>query len=164
MSEQAHLHEQHVGRGVSFAILAALCYTVMSLLGKVIGDRASTDTILFSRFFISLLLLMPWVIKNPKAALRTAKPMTIIARSLFTLLAFACFFYALKYIPLSDALLLNNTFPLFVPITAWVMGGHRTPAQMWLGILLGFIGVGLVLKPSAGVLSFASYIGLASGA
>jgi drug/metabolite transporter (DMT)-like permease len=158
-----HVHEQHIGKGVTFAILAAVSFTSMSLFGKIIGDKASTDMILFARFFISLVLLMPWVIKNPKEALHLEKPITIVTRSLFTLFAFACFFYALKFIPLSSALLLNNTFPLFVPIVAWFTAKRHTPYKVWLGILLGFIGVGLVLKPAPGFFQIASIIGLASG-
>jgi drug/metabolite transporter (DMT)-like permease len=157
------LHEQHIGKGVTFGILAAISFTLMSLFGKIIGDKASTDMIVFARFFISLVLLMPWVIKNPKEALYLAKPVTIVTRSLFTLSAFACFFYALKYLPLSNALLLSNTSPLFVPILAWFTGRHTTPHKVWLGIVLGFIGVGLVLKPAPGFFQAASIIGLASG-
>jgi drug/metabolite transporter (DMT)-like permease len=158
-----YLHEQRIGKGVLFAILAALSFTTMSLFGKIIGDRVSTDMILFARFFISLVLLMPWVIKKPTEVLSLAKPMTLITRSFFTLLAFICFFYALKFMPLSNALLLNNTFPLFVPIVAWFIGRHSTPRKVWLGIVLGFIGVGLALKPTSNFFQIASIIGLASG-
>lgn len=161
--QSVFVHEQHIRKGVAFAILAAISFTSMSLFGKIIGDKASTDTILFARFFMSLVLVMPWVIKNPKEALHFAKPLTIVSRSFFTLAAFACFFYALKFISLSTALLLNNTFPLFVPIVAWLMGKHHTPYKVWLGIILGFIGVGLVLKPAPGFFQIASIVGLASG-
>src|SRR5258708_5706782 len=137
-------HEQHIGLGATFGLLAAISFTLMSLCGKIIGDSASTDMIVFARFFISLILLMPWVIKNPKEALQASKPMSLIVRSLFTLAAFSCFFYALKFIPLSSALLLNNTFPLFVPIVAWFMVKSITPPKVWWGIILGFIGVGIV--------------------
>ncbi len=157
------MHEQDIGKGVAFAILAAISFTVMSLFGKVIGDKVSTDTILFARFFISLVLLTPWMIKKPKEAFYLANRITIVSRSFFTLFAFACFFYALKFIPLSSALLLNNTFPLFVPIVVWFTARHPTPHKVWLGIILGFIGVGLVLKPAPGFFQFASIIGLASG-
>ncbi len=157
------LHEQHIWKGVVFAILAAASFTTMSLFGKIIGTRASTDVILFARFFISLLLLLPWIIKNPREAVHTSNPGIFLFRSLLTLLAFACFFYALRFIPLSSALLLNNTFPLFVPIVVWLSVRHHTPHKVWMGIVFGFIGVGLVLKPSSGVFQLASLIGLASG-
>ncbi len=43
------------------------------------------------------------------------------------------------------------------------MGRHHTPHKVWLGIVLGFIGVGLVLKPAPGFFQVASIFGLASG-
>ncbi len=156
------MHEQHIGKGVTFGVLAAVSYTAMSLFGKIIGEDASTDTILFSRFLVSLILILPWVIKNPKEALLIVKPTTLITRSAFTLLAFASFFWALKFIPLSNALLLNNTFPLFVPIVALCIG-FTTPPKVWVGILIGFIGVALVLKPETGFFHLPSIIALVSG-
>ena len=157
------LHKQQLGKGVIFGVLAAISFTLMSLFGKIIDEKASTDTVLFARFFISLCLLMPWVIRNPKAALKIEKLPTIILRSLFTLLAFGCFFYALRYISLADGLLLNNSFPLFVPLIAWATGGHPTSHKVWMGILVGFVGVALVLKPTSGFFHMASLIGLTSG-
>lgn len=157
------LHEQRIGIGVVCGILAAFSFTMMSLLGKIIGDRVSTDTILFARFAISLLLIVPWAIKYPQETLHAAKPMAIILRSLFTFMAFACFFYALRFIPLANALLFNNTFPLFVPLIVWTMVKHHTSYRVWIGIIIGFIGVGFVLKPASDFFQSASMIGLASG-
>lgn len=156
-------HEQNIGKGVLFGILAAFSFSMMSLFGKIIDNNTSTNVILFARFSISLILLMPWVFINPKEALSIKRPLTILSRSLCTFLAFSCFFYALQFIPLSNALLLNNTFPLFVPIIVWLIGRHRTPQKVWFGIILGFIGVGFVLKPESGFFQIASIIGLASG-
>lgn len=43
------------------------------------------------------------------------------------------------------------------------MGRHHTPHKVWLGIVLRFIAVGLVLKPAPGFFQVASIFGLASG-
>ncbi len=155
--------KQHIPLGIFFTILAALSFTLMSLFGKVIGDKASTDTILFSRFFISLILLVPWIFKSPREILEVSGPFKLIARSLFTFFAFVCFFYSLKFIPLSNALLLNNTFPLFIPFVAWGMLGTKTPHKIWIGILIGFVGIGLVLNPNPKFFQPACLFALASG-
>lgn len=155
-------HKQHIGLGVLYAILAALSFSAMSVLGKVIGDGASTDIILFARFSISLVLILPWIIKDPKQLLVT-QPVQLLTRSFFTLSAFFCFFYALKYISLADALLLNNSYPLFIPFAAYFIHKAPTPHRVWIGILLGFIGVALVLKPDANFFKSASLIGLLAG-
>ena len=135
----------------------------MSLFGKLIGKEASTDTILFVRFAISLILLIPWLIKQPYAALKVEHPKKLIWRSCFSLLSFACFFYSLRFISLTDAIVLNNTFPLFVPIVALVHSQIKTSRKVWIGIVVGFIGILLVLQPDTNVLHPYSFIALASG-
>jgi drug/metabolite transporter (DMT)-like permease len=156
-------HKEHVTLGVCFALLAALCFSSMSLFGKIIGDKASTETIVFSRFIISLVLILPWALRRPSALLTDVKPMKVIMRSVFTLAGFGCFFYSLKFLSLADALLLNNTFPLFVPIVAFCLLGSKTPHRVWIGIVCGFAGIVLVLHPDAAVIKPASLIGLAGG-
>lgn len=58
---------------------------------------------------------------------------------------------------------LNTTYPIFVPIVFWILIGVKTTAKTSAGILIGFIGIALVLKPNAELFNFASIIALASG-
>ncbi len=162
-SHAGQRHEEHIVLGVVYMILAAICFSSMSLLGKIIGDRASTDTILFSRFIISFILVLPWVFKDPKAVIRVHSKGKVILRSFFGLLAFGSFFYALRYISLADALLLNNTCPLFVPVVVWMISRAKTPRKVWAGIILGFIGVGLVLNIDSKFFDPMSLVALLSG-
>ena len=69
----------------------------------------------------------------------------------------------IKFISLVDAILLNNTAPLFVPIVALLITGAKTPRKVWWGIVIGFIGVALVLHPGPQLFQLTSFIGLASG-
>ncbi len=156
-------HEQHLPTSILFAVIAALSFSVMSLFGKIIGDRASTDTVLFARFAISLFILIPWIIRHPHTALKVAHPKKLLWRSCFSLLSFACFFYALRYISLTNALVLNNTFPLFVPLAALIHSQVKTSKKVWLGIIVGFIGVLFVLQPDVHVFQPYSLVALASG-
>jgi drug/metabolite transporter (DMT)-like permease len=156
-------HEQHLPTSILFAVLAAISFTLMSLFGKFIGDQASTETVLFARFSISLIILIPWVIMHPHSALKVAHPKKLIWRSCFSLLSFACFFYALRFISLSNAIVLNNTFPLFVPLAALVHSQAQTSRKVWMGIIVGFLGVLFVLQPDIHVFQPYSLIALASG-
>jgi drug/metabolite transporter (DMT)-like permease len=156
-------HEQHLLSSTFFAVLAGLSFTLMSLFGKFIGDRTSTDTVLFARFAISLALLIPWLIKNPRKTLRVEDPKKLIWRSCFSLLSFGCFFYALRFVSLSNALVLNNTFPLFVPLAALVHLHVKTSHKVWVGIGVGFLGVLLIIQPDIHVFEPYSLVALASG-
>lgn len=156
-------HKQHLPTSILFAVIAALSFATMSLFGKIIGDKASTDTVLFARFSISLIILIPWVIRHPHAALKVAHPKKLLWRSCFSLLSFACFFYALRFITLTNAIVLNNTFPLFVPIVALIHSQIKTSRKVWYGIIVGFIGILFVMQPDIHILDPYSFIALASG-
>ncbi len=156
-------HRQSIALGVFFGILAAINFTLMSFFGKLIGDKASIETILFARFSTSLVLIFPWVMSNFQDVREVSHPTKILLRSVLTLLSLVCFFYSLQFISLANTLLLNNTAPLFVPIVAGLTFGVKTSYRVWLGIMIGFIGIGLVLNPSQNFFEFASLIGLCSG-
>jgi drug/metabolite transporter (DMT)-like permease len=135
----------------------------MSLFVKKIGNSLPISMLIFFRFSISFVLLLPWIIKNPNFTFKVHKPVRYIIRILAALLALFFVFYAIKFIPLVDALLLNNTSPLFVPLIAWLLTGAKTPAKALFGIVLGFIGIAIILHPGLKIISPASLIALASG-
>lgn len=74
-----------------------------------------------------------------------------------------CFFYALSELPLADAMLLKISAPLFIPIIAFVWLSEHISLRAIMAILIGFLGVILVLKPT-GTIHIASLAGLMGGA
>ena len=155
--------QQNIKLGVFYATISALSFALMSVLVKKIGNNLPTSMLIFFRFGVSLILLLPWVIKNPDFTFKVHKPAQYIIRILAALLALFFVFYAIKFIPLVDALLLNNTSPLFVPLIAWLLVGAKTPAKALFGIALGFLGIAIILHPGLKIISFASLIALVSG-
>src|SRR3990167_3222530 len=155
--------QQNIKLGVFYATISALSFALMSVLVKKIGNNLPTSMLIFFRFGVSLILLLPWAIKNPDFTFKVHKPAQYIIRILAALLALFFVFYAIKFIPLVDALLLNNTSPLFVPLIAWLLVGAKTPAKALFGIALGFLGIAIILHPGLKIISFASLIALVSG-
>jgi drug/metabolite transporter (DMT)-like permease len=153
---------QNIKLAVVFALSASLCNTIMSVFVKLIGTAQNTNMVTFSRFALGLLILLPWFLTN-KNSFSAPHKTKLFLRSITTLLAMSCVFYSLKYIPVTNALLLNNTFPLFMPILVLLFLKTKTPAKMWGGIIIGFIGVTLVLQPHLNTFNWASLIALASG-
>ena len=156
-------HTQHIFLGVVFGVLSALSVACMGLLIKIIGDKASLASVLFSRFLIGFLCILPFALKHPKEILNVSEPYNVIKRTFFSLVGIACFYYSLSFISLTQGLLLNNSSALFVPLIVLVFYKIKTSYKMYLGILLGFLGIAFVLKPGANVIEGASLIGLASG-
>ncbi len=164
MSEiPAPRHVQHVPKAALYGILTSLALALISVFVKIVGERASIDTILFVRYWISFIIILPWALKKPRELLVIGAPGKLILRSAMSLLAIFTFFLSLKSIPVGDALVLNNTYPLFIPIIALVFHKIRTPHKMWYGIAIGFLGVIAALQPNPQSFTIGSLFALASG-
>ena len=60
--------------GAFYAVLAALFTALIGLSVKFIGERASTNTVLFVRYLLSFCLILPWIFKDFKEVVRVEKP------------------------------------------------------------------------------------------
>jgi drug/metabolite transporter (DMT)-like permease len=74
-----------------------------------------------------------------------------------------CFYYALAGLRLADAVLLAYTLPLFMPIIAYLWLKEQVSPRVWWAVGSGFVGVALVLKPTAGIFNPVALIGLLAG-
>jgi drug/metabolite transporter (DMT)-like permease len=75
-------------------------------------------------------------------------PPALWARSASGSIGMLCTFYALTHLPVSDAVTLTNTFPLWVAILSWPILGKRPDWQIWLAVAMGVGGVALMECPS----------------
>ena len=156
-------HSQHIPKAAGYAVLSAVVYSALSLIVKLIGTQATTDQVLFARYLIGCLILLPWAVLRRKELYPVAEPFQLVKRSICSLLSVGCFFYTLRFLPLGNALVLYNTYPLFIPVIAWALHKIRTPHKMWIGIITGFLGVLMILRPDPESFHPQSVIGLASG-
>jgi drug/metabolite transporter (DMT)-like permease len=66
-----------------------------------------------------------------------------------------------------DAMMLRQSAPLTVPLVVWLWGRETIPRSAWLPLLVGFVGIAIILRPSPAGLSwwhaggFLSALGLA---
>jgi len=58
------------------------------------------------------------------------------------------------HVPSGQAAVVNATQALFMPLAAWALGAGRVPGPAaWLGLLVGFAGVAVLVGPGAGVVN-----------
>ena len=79
--------------------------------------------------------------------LKTSRIGLVFVRTISGLLAFAFLFISAKKTTITNAILLNNTAPLFVPFIALIWRKKSLNHKLWPGIIVGLIGVGWILKP-----------------
>lgn len=145
------MSRQHL-YGILLIVAAFFCVAVMSAFGKGAAN-VSTATISFFQSFISLVLFLPWTLRHGLADLKTTQFPLHLARALAGLLSQVLYFWAVKEMTLIDAVLLVNAAPLFIPLVAWLW--NRTPITpaVAVSLLAGFIGVVLIIKPGADLLT-----------
>lgn len=84
----------------------------------------------------------------------------LLIRALAGFAAMTLNFYALAQIPLGDAALLNQSSPIFVVLLSWFFLDERLSGRLVVLVLLSFLGILLVLRPSGNVFNLAGLAGL----
>ena len=152
---------QNERRGYLYALLACLVSSTSAIIIKSASD-VPLATLLFARFFIAFLFLVPAIFRR-KIHLKVAEIPKHFLRGIAGLTAINCYFYSVTNLPLVNAVTLSNTKPLFVPLIIFLGTSRLISRNRMAGILLGFCGVLLVLQPTVGFVHHATVVGLIGG-
>lgn len=157
-------HQQQFYQGIFIFVLGYLFLAFASAAVKLLGHSVSISVILFIQSLIGLLLTFPAIIRFGFKHLSTTKLKFHLARDLGGLAWFLAFFLSVRDIPLSNATLLSNTTPIWLPILSWLWLKTKIRKDLGWGIALGFVGIVLILRPAGhNFLNIGSLFALASG-
>jgi len=149
-------------RGALLMAVSALLFASMAAMVSLAARELANAPIVFFRHFIMLVFLLPWLVRQGRRALQTDDLGGHLVRGLAGVAAVACYFYAIARLRLADAVLLNQSIPLFIPLVERAWLGERIPSRLWGVLLLGFAGLLLILRPGSGVFEPAALVGLGS--
>lgn len=152
-------------KGSLFALAAFFFMAIFGLFSKAASQLGcSALAINFSTYFVGMLLLFPYAVKEGMGFLKTSHFSYHLIRALFGLGASLLYIFSLNDIPLVNATLLFNAAPLFIPLLGIFLLGEPVPKKNWLAIIIGFLGISLIIQPNRQILENAhSLIALASG-
>lgn len=149
-------------KGISLFILAALFMALMGLSAKELSHTRTVEAMIFWRNLIGLILLSPWLLLH-KQSLKTKEIKVHLVRGITNYLAIFFYFLSLNYLPLSNATLLFNTIPIFIPIVAYLWQRIVIHKRLWWGLGVAFLGIIIALDPRQGFFQPASGLALLSG-
>lgn len=135
----------------------------MGALIRIASEEIDNAMVVFLRNIFGLIVLIPWLIRLKPSGLKTQRLGFHLARTLFGLSAMYCFFYSIPRLQLAEAVLLNYSAPIFIPIMAWFYLRERHRPAVYGAVIVGFLGVALLMKPGSSMLSWAGIVGLCSG-
>ena len=117
-------------------------------LVKILGDSIPLLQVLIARFIAQLLLIRGNLWKSRhKTWMRRDFIALLVLRSILHLVAIACLFLSLRYLPLADAIAIVYVLPFLVLGVGWFTGDRASPMTLAL-CLLGFLGTLMVVQPS----------------
>lgn len=133
--------------GSLWMLVAALGFAIMGALVKVGAQKFTSSELVFYRSLFGLLAIW-WYIAANQLPLATPVVFKQMSRAVVGFISLVLFFYAIAHLPLATAITLNYTSPLFLAvITPFFL--HEKPKRiLFVALLLGFIGVTLLLKPT----------------
>lgn len=138
---------ENLAFGAALSSLSFFCTAVMSALVKATEELTSTAVVLLFQNLICLLFILPVTLHRGWASLRTEKIGLHILRAATGTAAWYALFVAITLMPLTNAILLTFSAPLWMPLIAWVVFRRRPSTATWVGAAIGFIGVVFVLQP-----------------
>ena len=151
-------------RGALFAIFAAAAFSVTGICVKAASGHAPNEVVVFIRSAVSLLTLLPWVLRNGISILYTQRLGGHLWRAGFGVCAMYAFFYGIAHLQLAAAMLLTYSTPLFVPFIAWYWIKEKPPLMVFPAVLVGLVGIGFIVKPGFNEINYsASLVGISSG-
>jgi drug/metabolite transporter (DMT)-like permease len=127
-------------RGGLYILASGLTFVVMTSLVKYLGDDFSPSLQAFYRQAVGLCLLAPFILKNPAAALRTARPFMLLFRAGCTILGVTAAFYAYQGLDLALANALSFTRIIWVVLLAALFLGESVTARRLCGVAAGCLG------------------------
>lgn len=151
-------------RGALYMIAAAGFFAVMSALARYGATFADIFELAFMRSAFGFVMMLPFLLHGGAGALRVKSPRLHLFRGSLSFIGTLCWFGALSFLPLAEAVSLNFTAPLFATVLAAIVLHEVVRARRWTATLVGFAGVMLVLRPGAEAISSGALLALGSAA
>jgi drug/metabolite transporter (DMT)-like permease len=150
--------------GILFILLAELFFTISSAIAKHIASVSGVSAIevSFMRFVVGL-LCMTVFISVKKWNIIPHKIPLVILRGVFNTVAVILFFHALRYTTVTNANMLNMTYPLFVFILSPLINRERSAKIYYLFLFTALSGIYLIAFPDFSHVNIGDMFALLSG-
>ena len=128
-------------------IAASFFFACMGVCVKLAAESFSAAEIVFYRSAISLVMVFA-LMRFRRILIATAHWRVQFQRSGSGFISLLMYFYAISMLPLATAVTLAYTSPLFLAVYLGWFGKARLHRGMFGALVLGFVGVALLLRPT----------------
>ena len=147
----------------NFLIITSVFFgTVMLSFLKIAQEDVNVYVAGFFRFFLGLVIILPYIIKKKDAVLKTTHLKQHFLRAILGLPAMLLYFSALVLLPIEKLTAISFVVPLIVTILAVFFLGEKIYIYRTLALILGFSGMLVIIRPGFVDISIGVYMVLFS--
>ena len=140
--------DAHITTGILQLCFAMLLVPVLDVFAKLLGRTLDPIQVTFMRFVVQILLLTPFVVWGRLWTIPKGTFGMQFTRGVLLAIATACFFAALKHLPLAEAITIYFVQPLLLTVLSAFFLGEAIRLRRIIAIAIGLTGVMVILQPS----------------
>ncbi len=149
-------------RGLLLMALAFFLFAAADTQAKFLTGWFHPVQIVWTRqlgLLTGVLVLL--ILKGP-SILKTRHPGLQVLRGMLAVFSATAFIFALRYVPLADAVAVSFVAPFMVTIMGALFLGEKVGLRRWSAVTIGYIGTLIVIRPGLGVVHPAVFLVLAA--
>lgn len=133
--------------GVRYVLLSAFGFALTGMFVKLLSGGIPILEIVAARALVSL-VLSAWDLRRRRIAFWGQQKLWLLARGAIGTIGLICVFYSFSTLPLAEATVLQYLHPMFTAIIAVFFLKERLKPHVIVCVLLSFLGVIFIVRPS----------------
>ncbi|MEX0582555.1 MAG: EamA family transporter [Sneathiella sp.] len=147
MNLSASLQSSKTLQGIAWMVLSSILFVGMTGIIRHLGSGLPAVEAAFIRYFMGSLLILPMVIRHWPGLPNKRETWFYISRGIVHGGGVILWFYAMARIPIAEVTAIGYVAPIFVTIGAALFLGERLQFRRIGGVICGFIGALIILRP-----------------
>ncbi|WP_339631564.1 DMT family transporter [uncultured Sneathiella sp.] len=143
----AALQNSKTLQGIAWMVLSSILFVGMTGIIRHLGSGLPAVEAAFIRYFLGSLMILPMVIRHWPGRLSKRETGFYTLRGIVHAGGVILWFYAMARIPIAEVTAIGYVAPIFVTIGAALFLGERLQFRRIGGVICGFIGALIILRP-----------------
>jgi len=149
-------------QGIFYAICACFFASVLIAIVRHLSTDFHIFFIIMIRNLFGLLFFVPQMLSDYKLVFKTDRLRLHIFRGLNGLASMMLWFHVVTVLPLSEAVSISFIIPILTTVAAIFFLKEKVSAKAWIGTIIGFIGILIILRPGFKEFNFIYFYSFAS--
>jgi drug/metabolite transporter (DMT)-like permease len=138
---------EHIAAGILWMLATMFCFIALDAVMKYLLQFHPLVQVTWARFFFATVVAMIVCGGRLPTLIKSRMPAAQLARSTLLMTTTGLFNAGIKTVPLATATTIMFLSPVLVTVLSIPMLGEKVGVRRWAGVIVGFIGAMIVVRP-----------------